>query len=314
MTRPLRLAFMGTPDFSVPVLDALIDAGHEIAAVYAQPPRRAGRGHKERPSPVHARALEHGLPVRTPSSLKPPETRQAFADLKVDACVVVAYGLILPKAILQAPRLGCLNVHASLLPRWRGAAPLQRAIMAGDTRTGVTIMQMDEGLDTGDILCTEETPIGPHTTLVDLHDRLSAIGARLIVPALEGRAAGTLHARPQPEDGACYAAKIERDEMRIDWARSATQIARQVRGLYPRAWCLFADERLRILGAEPEEGTQAQNGRPGDVICAAETGRLAVRCGEGTLRLTTVQRAGRAPLASADFLRGTPIAPNTRFL
>ncbi|TCS65020.1 methionyl-tRNA formyltransferase [Varunaivibrio sulfuroxidans] len=315
MVKPLRLAFMGTPDFSVPILDALIDAGHDVVCVYAQPPRRAGRGHKEQPTPVHARAQARGIPVRTPVSLKNPDEQHAFADLRLDAGIVAAYGLILPKAVLEAPRLGCINVHASLLPRWRGAAPLQRAIMAGDTRTGVTIMQMDEGLDTGDILCMEETPIGPDTTVAELHDRLSAIGARMIAPALEGRDTGALKGRPQPDAGACYAAKITREEMRIDWNVSASRIARQVRGLYPRAWCTFEGERIRILAAKAEDAKTGEakthiSGVPGEVIDDA----LAVRCGDGVLRLIAVQRAGKSALAAADFLRGNPIAPGARFL
>ncbi len=249
----LRLAFMGTPDFAVPSLSALAEAGHAIACVYTQPPRPAGRGHKDRPSPVQRTAEARGWPVRTPVSLKDPETQEGFAELKLDAAVVVAYGLILPKAVLEAPRLGCLNVHASLLPRWRGAAPIQRAILAGDAETGVTIMQMDEGLDTGAILLQRAVPIRPETTGESLHDELAALGAELIVEALAGLAAGTLADRPQDEALACYADKLTRQEGRLDWGRPAAELERQVRAFtpWPGAFVeLPGGSRLKVLAAE----------------------------------------------------------------
>ena len=251
MTR-LRLAFMGTPDFAVPCLDALVAAGHGIAAVYTQPPRQAGRGRKPRPSPVQMAAERHGFEVRTPLSLKDAGEQAAFAALNLDAAVVVAYGLMLPKPVLAAPRLGCLNIHASLLPRWRGAAPIQRAIMAGDPETGVTIMQMDEGLDTGPMLLRESIAIAADETAGTLHDRLAELGARLIVDALEGLAAGRLRATPQPADGAVYAAKLTRADEVIDWRRSADEIARQVRALSPApgAWFAAKGERIKVLAAQ----------------------------------------------------------------
>jgi methionyl-tRNA formyltransferase len=297
MTR-LRLAFMGTPDFAVPCLDALLAAGHEIAAVYTQPPRPAGRGGKPRPSPVQQAAERHGLPVRTPPSLKGVEEPAAFAALKLDGAVVVAYGLILPKAILVAPRLGCLNVHASLLPRWRGAAPIQRAIMAGDKETGATIMQMDEGLDTGPMLLREPIPIAEDDTAGTLHDKLAVLGARLIAAALEGLAAGRLTATPQPAEGVSYAAKLTRADEALDWRKPARELARQVRALSPRpgAWFMARGERIKLLAAESLAG----EGAPGTVL----DDRLTVACGSGALRLLQLQRAGRGPMAADDLLRG----------
>lgn len=292
---------MGTPDFSVPTLDALIEAGHEVVCVYSQPPRPAGRGHKEVPSPVHARALAAGVPVRTPVSLRKPEEQKAFAALGLDAAVVAAYGLILPKPILEAPRLGCVNVHASLLPRWRGAAPIQRAILAGDAESGVTIMQMDEGLDTGAVLLAESVPIGPETTATTLHDALAALGARLIVEALDGLAAGRLKPVPQPEEGVTYAAKLERGEGLIDWTRPAAEIERRVRALnpWPGTWFELGGERIKVLQASLAEG----RGRPGQIL----DDRLTVACGQGAVRLDRVQRAGRAAVDGAAFLRGFPV-------
>src|SRR5262245_45059255 len=236
----LRLAFMGTPDFAVPALHALAEAGHEVAVVYTQPPREAGRGQKPRPSSVHAAALERAIPVRTPASLKGAPEQTAFADLDLDAAVVVAYGLLLPKAILAAPRLGCLNIHASLLPRWRGAAPIQRALMAGDAETGITIMQMDEGLDTGPMLLQERLPIGPADDFGTLHDELAAAGARLVLRTLAALAVGQAVARPQPADGVTYAAKLTRTDELLDWRRPALDLARQVRALSPRPGACFA--------------------------------------------------------------------------
>ncbi len=305
---PLRLAFMGSPDLALPSLRALAAAGHAITAVYCQPPRPAGRGHKQRPCPVHAYAAERGWPVRTPRSLKERAEQEAFAALGLDAAVVVAYGLILPPAVLDAPRLGCLNVHASLLPRWRGAAPIQRAILAGDAETGVTIMQMDEGLDTGPILLREAVPIGEATTAAALHERLAELGARLVVEALEGLAAGRLEAHAQPETGVSYAAKLGRGEGRLDWRRPAPELARMIRALTPWPGADFevAGERIKVLAAEALEGTRA--GAPGEVLDE----RLTVACGEGALRLARVQRAGRAAMDAADFLRGFAIPSGTR--
>ncbi len=298
----MRLVFMGTPDFAVPALDALIAAGHEVVCVYSQPPRPAGRGHKERPSPVHAFAEARGIEVRTPASLKDPDAQAAFAALDADAAVVAAYGLILPKAILDAPKRGCLNIHASLLPRWRGAAPIQRALLAGDAKTGVTIMQMDEGLDTGGMILTGTVPIGPETTASDLHDALAALGGKLIVDVL---ASGDWSPEPQPEEGATYAAKLARDKGRIDWAASAAEIERKVRALnpWPGVWCEHDGDRMRVLAASVAAGT----GNPGEVIA----GPLVVACGDGALALETVQRAGRSAMAAADFVRGTPVPVGT---
>jgi len=303
----LRLAFMGTPDFSVPILAALRAVGHEVVYVYSQPPRPAGRGQKPQPSPVQRAAEEAGIPTRTPAKLDAGEV-EYFRALNLDAAVVAAYGLILPKSVLTAPRLGCLNVHASLLPRWRGAAPIQRAILAGDSETGVTIMQMDEGLDTGPMLLSEAVPVGPETTAAVLHDALSELGARLIVPALEGRAAGTLVPVPQPAEGVTYARKLRRDEGRLDWSRPAAQLARAVRALNPApgVWFEHAGERIKVLTADAVE--DAGGSAPGTILDDA----LAVACGAGALRLTRLQRPGRASMAAADLLRGYALPAGTR--
>ena len=309
MTR-LRLAFMGTPDFAVPSLEALAEAGHEIACVYSQPPRPAGRGQKARPSPVQALAEARGWLLRTPVSLKDPAEQAAFAALKLDAAVVVAYGLLLPKTVLDAPRLGCLNVHASLLPRWRGAAPIQRAILAGDRETGITIMQMEQGLDTGPILLRARVPIRPTTTAADLHDTLAALGARLIVEALYRLAQGPLKAKPQPAEGVTYAAKLTRQEARLDWREPAEALARRVHALlpWPGAYTEVpggkGDARLKVLAAEAVPLTDGV--APGTLL-----EDLTVACGEGALRLITVQRAGKAAMSAADFLRGNPLLPGT---
>ena len=299
---------MGTPDFAVPALAALAEAGHEIAAVYSQPPRPAGRGHKTRPSPVQAFAEARGWPVHTPRSLKGEAAQAAFAELGLDAAVVVAYGLILPPAVLAAPRLGCLNVHASLLPRWRGAAPIQRAILAGDAETGVTIMHMDEGLDTGPLLLAERVPIGPETTAAGLHDILAALGARLIVEALDGLAGGRLAARPQPAEGVTYAAKLSRAESALDWRRPAAELERQVRAFapWPGATMEMSGETLKVLAAEPVE--RVSEAAPGTVL----DGSLTVACGAGALRVTRLQRAGKAAMDAEAFLRGFALAPGTR--
>ncbi len=299
----MRVVFMGTPDFSVPVLEALIAAGHEIAAVYTQPPRPAGRGKQPRPGPVQARAEALGLPVRHPRSLRDAGAQAEFAALDADVAVVVAYGLILPQAVLEAPARGCLNIHASLLPRWRGAAPIQRAVMAGDAETGVCIMQMAAGLDTGPVLLREATQIGAQDTAGDLHDRLSAMGARLIMAALADLPA--LSPEPQAEAGVTYAAKIDKAEARVDWTRPAAEVDRLIRGLspFPGAWCELGGERIKLLRSHLAAGT----GAPGTVL-----GGLTVACGTGAVTVTEVQRAGRRPMVAAEFLRGTDLAPGTR--
>ena len=301
----MRLIFMGTPDFSVGTLDALIAAGHEIAAVYTQPPRPAGRGKQLRPSPVHMRAQELGLEVRHPVSLKGADEQTAFAALDAEAAVVVAYGLILPLPVLNAPKRGCFNVHASLLPRWRGAAPIQRAIEAGDALTGVTIMQMEQGLDTGPMLLKGEVAIG-RMTAGELHDQLAAMGARLMVEALARLDA--LPAQPQDDALATHAAKIDKAEARIDWARPASQLERTVRALspFPGAWFELAGERIKLLRAELAEGEDV----PGTVLDS----RMRIACGRRALRPELVQRAGRPAMPLADFLRGHPVTPGTRLL
>src|SRR5579863_4106945 len=299
----LRLAFMGTPDFAVPILAALCEAGHNVIAVYSQPPRPAGRGHRPQPSPVAHAAEVRGIEVRTPAKLSDDEIDR-FRALRLDAAVVAAYGLILPEAVLAAPRLGCFNVHASLLPRWRGAAPIQRAILAGDRMNGITVMQMERGLDTGPILLQESVPIDDETTAESLHDRLAALGARLMVAALERLSAGTLVAAPQPSEGVTYAKKLQRDEGRIDWRENAVLIARRVRALNPApgVWLERAGERIKVLRAHVvPHGTGAV---PGTVLDDA----LTVACGAGALRLDMLQRAGRAALPAEEFLRGYPVA------
>lgn len=299
----MRVIFMGTPDFSVPVLDALVGAGHDIAAVYCQPPRPAGRGKKDRPTPVHARALESGLKVRHPVSLKNPEAQSEFDDLNADVAVVVAYGLILPQPVLDAPKHGCLNIHASLLPRWRGAAPIHRAIMSGDEETGVCIMQMEAGLDTGPVLLREATAIGETETTGGLHDRLSAMGARLIVEALANLS--DLTPDPQPEDGVTYATKIDKAEAAIDWSRPASEVDRQIRGLspFPGAWTLIGGERIKCLASALAEG----QGRAGEALDDA----LTIACGTGAVRITRAQRAGKGAQDAEVFLRGWPVAKGT---
>ena len=291
----MRLVFMGTPDFAVPALDGLAGAGHEIAAVYTQPPRPAGRGKQERPSPVQARAEALGLEVRHPPSLKPQGERDAFADLGADIAVVAAYGLILPRAILDAPARGCLNIHASLLPRWRGAAPIQRAIMAGDTESGVCIMQMEPGLDTGPVLLRRATPIGEDETAGDLQARLAALGAEAILAALEG--IDGLRPVPQGEAGVTYADKIDKAEARIDWAQPAEVVARRIRGLspFPGAWCRAGGERLKLHRARAVGGA----GAPGERLDG-----LTIACGRGAVEVTEAQREGRRPMPAAEILRG----------
>ncbi len=300
---------MGTPAFAVPTLDALCASGHTVVAAYTQPPRAAARGHNVRPTPVAVRAEAAGTEVRTPPSLKSEEAQAAFAALEPDLTVTVAYGLILPSAVLAAPRLGCINAHASLLPRWRGAAPIQRAIMAGDTETGVTIMRMDEGLDTGPILMAERVPIGPETTGGTLHDTLAALSAPLVVEAIDALAAGSIEETPQSNEGATYAAKLKKNEAVIDWRTPAAQIERTVRALAPRpsAWFDHDGERIKVLAAE--EAAATPGAAPGTIIDKA----LTVACGDGSaLRPTRLQRAGKATMGTDAFLRGRPIAAGTR--
>ncbi|MEZ6023972.1 MAG: methionyl-tRNA formyltransferase [Hyphomonadaceae bacterium] len=297
----LRLAFMGSPHFALPTLAALIDAGHEIACVYSQPPRPAGRGQQERPTPVAAFAAERGLEVRTPKSLKRPEAQAAFAALELDAAIVVAYGLILPKPILDAPRLGAFNLHGSLLPRWRGAAPIQRAIMAGDRVTGVQVMRMEEGLDTGPVLASAETPIAFDDNASSVHDRLAALGAPLMVEALAQLERGAAVEIPQASEGVTYAHKLTPAEARIDWSQSARQVDCHIRGLapFPGAWFEYEGGRIKALDSRLGMG----DGAPGEVLDDA----LLIACGEGAVRLLKLQREGRAPLLAEDFLRGRPI-------
>ncbi|MFN3912473.1 methionyl-tRNA formyltransferase [Hyphomonas sp.] len=310
MTHPLRLAFMGSPGIALGVLEALIAAGHEIACVYSQPPRPAGRGQKLTPTPVHAFAEAQGLEVRTPKSLKKPEEQAAFAALNLDAAVVVAYGLILPQPILDAPRLGCLNLHASILPRWRGAAPIQRAIMAGDAETGVDAMLMEAGLDTGPVLASVRTPITREDTAGTLHDRLAGLAAELAPRALAGLADGSLKPVPQTEDGMTYAAKLTAEDQRIDWTRPAAEIDCRIRGLSPApgAWC-EADlgqgpVRLKLLFSEL---TNLWNPAPPGTLLDDQ---LAVACGDGrAVRLLRLQKPGGKPLGARDFLAGTLTYP-----
>lgn len=289
----MRVIFMGTPEFSVPALRAIAEV-HEVVAVYSQPPRPAGRGQKDRPSPVQAAAEELGLPVRLPLRLRDEAAHAEFAAWGADVAVVVAYGLILPQGILAAPRLGCLNIHASLLPRWRGAAPIHRAVMAGDAETGVAIMQMEAGLDTGPVLAEARVAIGAEEVTAELHDRLSALGAGLIVDVLERL---PLPARAQSEQGVIYAAKIDKAEARIDWRRPAAEVDRQIRGLspFPGAWCEIGGERVKLLRSRLAEGS----GEPGQVL-----GGFVVACGAGAVEVTEVQRAGRKPMTAAELLKG----------
>ncbi|SHI84806.1 methionyl-tRNA formyltransferase [Wenxinia saemankumensis] len=293
----MRIVFMGTPDFSVPVLDA-VAAQHKVICAYTQPPRPAGRGQKPRPSPVQARAEALGIEVRHPATLKGEEDRAAFAALGADVAVVVAYGLILPRPVLDAPRHGCLNVHASLLPRWRGAAPIHRAVMAGDPETGICIMRMEAGLDTGPVLSRVTTPIGAEETTGDLHDRLSGIGAAAMVDVLMHLP--SLVPQPQPEEGVTYAAKIDKAEARIDWTRPAGEVSALIRGLspFPGAWTMAGEERIRLLRCRVVEGT----GAPGAVL-----GGFTIACGSGAVEITEVQRAGKRAMQATEALRGRPL-------
>ncbi|MCR9108138.1 methionyl-tRNA formyltransferase [Marivita sp. XM-24bin2] len=299
----MRIIFMGTPDFSVPVLNALVAAGHEIAAVYCQPPRPAGRGKKDRPTPVHARAEALGLDVRHPKSLRDDDAQNDFAALGADIAVVVAYGLILPQVVLDAPKHGCLNIHASLLPRWRGAAPIHRAIMAGDAETGICIMQMEAGLDTGPVLLRQKTPIGATETTGELHDRLSDMGAALIVQALDRL--DDLTPEPQPDEGVTYAEKIDKSEAQIDWSRPAVEVDRQIRGLspFPGAWTMIGKERVKLLGSQLSD----QAGPSGTALDDAFT----IACGVGAVTITRAQRAGKGAQDTVTFLRGMPVPKGT---
>jgi len=308
----LRLAFLGTPDFAVPTLAELIGQGHDIACVYSQPPRPKGRGLGTEPSPVHALALAHKIPVRTPVTLRDAAQHELFAALELDAAVVVAYGLILPKPILAAPKLGCFNLHGSLLPRWRGAAPIQRSIMAGDAETGVMSMRMEAGLDTGPVLMAERTPIG-RKTYGDLHDELARLGAGLMARTLAALERGTATETPQPEEGVTYAKKIEKSEARIFWTEPAQVIDYQIRGLSPSpgAWTeaiTRGSERVKVLNCEIVD----RRGAPGGILSVAD--ELVVACGDGALKLTKLQRSGGKPLDAASFLRGFALSRGDSFL
>jgi methionyl-tRNA formyltransferase len=301
-----RLIFMGTPDFAVPALQALIAAGHNVAGVYSQPPRPAGRGQDVKKSPVHLAAEAKNIPVFTPKSLKNAEAQQEFKNLNADIAVVAAYGLILPKAVLDAPRLGCINIHASLLPRWRGAAPIHRALLAGDKESGITIMQMDEGLDTGAMLLKEKIAIMSTTTAQQLHDDLASLGAKMAVEAVAGLLAGKLTATPQPEKGVTYAHRLTREEGKLDWEEDAAVLERKVRALNPWPGVFFEakGERIKILGAELADAS----GAPGTLLDA----RFAVACGKNALRLTRVQREGRGAMGGEAFLRGFAVKPGEK--
>jgi len=308
---PLRLIFMGTPDFAVPTLLELVAHGHEVVAVYTRAPKPAGRGMKLQPTPVEQEARRLGIPVLTPKTLKTPEALEAFRAHHADAAVVVAYGMILPQAILDAPPLGCFNLHASLLPRWRGAAPINRAIMAGDAESGVMVMKMDVGLDTGDVAMAERLAITDTMTAADLHDALAPLGADLMVRAMGALERGSLRLTRQSEDGATYAAKIEKAEARIEWSKPARAVLRHIHGLspFPGAWCEVDTDgepaRLKILRCELANGTDA----PGAVL----DDNLAIACSDGAIRILELQRAGKAPMKAPEFLRGTPLKTGARF-
>ena len=309
----MRLIFMGTPDFSVPALDALVAAGHDIVAVYCQPPRPAGRGQKDRPSPVQSRAEALGIPVRHPKSLKSAEEQADLAAIGAEIAVVVAYGLILPRAVLDAPARGCLNIHASLLPRWRGAAPIHRALEAGDAETGITIMQMDEGLDTGAMLLERSTPILPADTTASLHDRLAALGGECIVEALAALQRGELAPTPQPAEGVTYAAKIGRAEAAIDWTRPAVEIERALRAFdpFPGAAASLRDTVVKYWSGKVVPG----KGEPGTVLAVDDEGDggITIACGRDALRCTVLQRPGSKRLPAGEFVRGFPVCVGERF-
>ncbi|MEL7526614.1 MAG: methionyl-tRNA formyltransferase [Pseudomonadota bacterium] len=303
----LRVVFMGTPEFSVPTLMEIVGQGHEVIACYSQPPRPAGRGMDLKKSPVHEAAESFAIPVFTPKSLKDTEEQDRFASLDADVAVVVAYGLLLPKAVLDAPQFGCLNLHASMLPRWRGAAPINRAVMAGDTETAVQVMRMEEGLDTGPVCMSETVAIGPNMTAGELHDQLSGLGGDLMVRALAALSRGGLGEQVQAEDGVSYAAKLSKQETRIDWSRTAEEVHNHIRGLspFPGAWCEMPlggkPERVKILRSSVVTGT----GEPGTVIGVSDVPVIA--CASAAVRLEQVQRAGKKPMSGSDFLRGASL-------
>jgi methionyl-tRNA formyltransferase len=307
---PLRLIFMGTPEFAVPTLLELVAHGHEVVAVYTRAAKPAGRGMKLQPTPVELEATRLGIPVLTPPTLKTPEALQQFGAFEADAAVVVAYGMILPQAVLDAPPLGCFNLHGSLLPRWRGAAPINRAIMAGDTESGVMVMKMDVGLDTGDVAMAERVAISDAMTAADLHDALAPLGADLMVRAMGALERGKLQLTRQSDAGVTYAAKIDKAEARIDWNKPAHTVLRHIHGLspFPGAWCEIPIEyetvRVKLLRCELAGG----KGAPGELLDE----QLAVACGDGAIRIVELQRAGKAPMKIKDFLRGTPLRPPAR--
>jgi methionyl-tRNA formyltransferase len=308
---PLRLVYMGTPDFAVPTLAAIVGRGHDVVAVYTRAPQPAGRGMDLRPSPVEREARRHGIAVLTPKTLRTPEAQEEFRAHRADAAVVVAYGLILPKPVLDAPRLGCFNLHASALPRWRGAAPINRAIMAGDTRTGVAVMRMEEGLDTGPMAMVTGVAIGPDMTAGELHDELARAGAALMVHSLGVLAQGALPLIPQPDEGVTYAAKIDKNETRIDWTQPWQAVHNHCRGLspFPGAWFELPGVakdtmRIKVLRATRGDGT----GPPGTVL----DDKLTIACGDGAVRILELQRAGKQPMKAGEFLRGSPLAAGTR--
>ncbi|QFS96199.1 Methionyl-tRNA formyltransferase [Labrenzia sp. THAF191b] len=307
----LRVIFMGTPDFSVPTLMEIVGQGHDVVACYSQPPRPAGRGMDLKKSPVHEAAESFGIPVFTPQSLKGSEEQEAFAALNADVAVVVAYGLLLPKPILEAPEYGCLNLHASMLPRWRGAAPINRAIMAGDTETAVQVMRMEEGLDTGAVCMSETVAIGENMTAGDLHDKLSSLGGDLMVRALAALSRGALGDQTQAEEGVTYAAKLSKQETRIDWSKPAAEVHNHIRGLspFPGAWCEMPlggkMERVKVLRSTLGEGS----GTPGSVHTGGDV--PVISCGTGAVRLEQVQRAGKKPMSGAEFLRGASLSDGT---
>jgi methionyl-tRNA formyltransferase len=305
---PLRLIFMGTPDFSVPTLLELVAHGHEIVAVYTRAPKPGGRrGLQLQPTPVEEAARKLGVPVLTPKTLKTSEALEEFSAFEADAAVVVAYGMILPQAILDAPKLGCYNLHASLLPRWRGAAPINRAIMAGDAESGVMVMKMDVGLDTGDVAMAERLAITDNMTALDLHDRLSRLGADLMVRAMAALDRGGLQLKKQSEEGVTYAAKIDKAEARIDWSKPARAVLRHIHGLspFPGAWAELENARVKILRCELAKGA----GAPGEVLDE----QLTIACGEGAIRISELQREGKGRMQAADFLRGTPVKAGAKF-
>lgn len=304
----LRIAFMGSPEFAVPTLEAIIAAGHNVVCVYSQPPRPAGRGKELRSTAVHGVAEKRGIPVRTPVNFKAEEDRAAFAALNLDVAVVVAYGLLLPKAILDAPRLGCFNLHGSILPRWRGAAPIHRAVMAGDKIAGVQVMKMDVGLDTGPVMLTATTPVTEDDTMGDIHDRLSLAGAELMVEGLARLEAGTAVLMEQSAEGVTYAAKVSPEEARIDWKLPASEVAARIRGMspFPGAWFEHEGQRIKVLHARATDGA----GEPGVVLDDA----LKIACGDGAVRLTRLQRAGKGLVTAEDFQRGKSIARGQKLI